>query len=163
MKKEKQLIISKEEAKKLYQDVPDKLKKMFEDTFGKKEFLPLKIEDRVKTFEDACKILGVSSKLPDVSTFPIENQKYFIAQHKLITIIKALNEGWEPNWNDKNEHKHYPLFTQSPSGFGFSDTSYDYWYTGADVGSRLCLKTEELAEYIGKQFESLYNDFLSLD
>ena len=160
MKKEKQLIISKEEAVKLYQDAPAQLKKILEDTFGKKELLPLKIEDKVKTFEDACKILGVSSKLPDVSTFPVENQKHFIAQHKIITIIKALNEGWKPNWSNSSEDKYYPYFYQSPSGFGFSGAYCDFWNASTSVGSRLCLKTEKLALYVGKQFEDIYKDII---
>ena len=131
-----------------------------------------KITDKVKTFEDACKVLGIKKTVPDFSTLPIseEHQKSFAAYYKLIIIIKALNENWEPNWDDETEKKWYPYFKMKSnnggcggSGFGFSTTTYGSWYTLASCGSRLCFKSSELAEYAGKQFTSIYKDFLTLE
>ena len=146
--------ITLETAKAIYSTVPESFKRDLEDMFGKNSFYT-KIEDRVKTFEDACEVLEI-----DPIIFPNKTPKSTIAHYKLEIIVEALNEGWEPNWNNNNEYKYYPWFKQSPSGFGFSGTSYDYWFTRASVGSRLCFKTRELSNYAGTQFEDIYKDFM---
>jgi len=128
---------------------------------------PKNIMERVKSFKDACEILGLcEEKLPDVSMLPQEHQKSIIANYKLIIIISALNEGWKPNWANTDQKKWYSWFEYNrggcASGFGFSYTACDDWSTSATVGSRLCFKTEELAKYVGKQFLDIYNDYIIL-
>jgi hypothetical protein len=118
---------------------------------------------KIKTFEDACEALNLNpAALPDVSMLPEENQKSVIALYKLSIIIKALNEGWYPDWKNTSKPKWYPYFEANASGFGFSLTYYGRWTTAAaaDCGSRLCLKSDELAEYAGTEFIELYNDLL---
>lgn len=116
---------------------------------------------KIKTFEDACKALGLNpAVLPDVSALPEKDRKYLIANYKLIKITEALNKGWTPNWNNWDEYKYYPWFSMR-SGFGFSGSYCDNSYSYASVGSRLCFKTEELSDYAGKQFEDLYKDYLT--
>ena len=126
------------------------------------------IIDKIKTFEDARAVLNINNNIPDVSMILEENRKFIIAAHKLLIIIKALNGGWEPNLNDNNENKYLPYFHYKSEGgcassFGFSGTAYVNWITFTTVGSRLCFKTEELAEYAGKQFLSIYRDYLTLE
>ena len=117
---------------------------------------------KIKTFEDACKALGISSDIKiDVSQLSESEQKYFIANYKLMIIARALNAGWIPDWNNSSERKWYPWFRMS--GFGFSFSDCDDWRTSTDCGSRLCFKSEKIADYAGKQFESLYRDLLTLD
>jgi hypothetical protein len=121
---------------------------------------------KIKTFADACMALKLDpKKLPDVSMLPVIHQKAIISMYKLTIIVEALNEGWKPNWNDSNEAKYSTWFEikadkKRPSGFGFSGTYYDSWYTNShtDCGSRLCFKSSELALYAGKQFASEYKD-----
>lgn len=119
---------------------------------------------KIKTFKDACKELGINAKaIPDVSMLPPKDRKAIIAHYKLIKIAEALNDGWKPNWHT-GESKYNPWFeviadAKRPSGFGFSYTSYDCWFTGTDVGSRLCYKSSELALYAGKQFAKLYQEY----
>jgi hypothetical protein len=114
----------------------------------------------IKTFEDACKKLGLDpTKLPDVSGIPEEFAKPIIAAYKLLIIYKAINNGWVPNWGNMNQYKYYPWFRVLSSGFGFSPTYYDYDFTRTAVGSRLCADTSEKALYIGKQFEAEYKDY----
>lgn len=123
---------------------------------------------KIKTFEDACTALGIdASKLPDVSMLPSEHQDAITAHYKLVIIAQALNEGWKPNWNDSNEYKYYPWFNvkaskNNPSGSGFSYDDYGRWNTGTLVGSRLCFKSSELAEYAGKTFKKLYEQYFLL-
>ena len=113
---------------------------------------PKCIMERVKTFEDACKITGIIPAIYENSP------KDTIAYEKLKVIVRALNEGWIPNWEDSNEKKYYPYFRMSP--FGFDDTLCGYWSANSATGSRLRFKSAELAKYAGKQFVDLYRDLM---
>lgn len=123
-----------------------------------------KITDKIKSFEDACKHLGLNpNDLPVVDMLPEKDRKSIIAFYKLTIIIRALNEGWEPDWSNWDEWKYYNWFyvekgeDQRSSGFRYFVTYYTHTY--ALTGSRLCCGTSDDAEYIGKQFEDLYNDY----
>jgi hypothetical protein len=152
----KTLEITKENAIKAYKSANTKGRKLLENLFGKQELIE-DITERVKTFEDACSIKGisVSSILSDYDT---EDEA---AYKKLKTIIEVLNEGWQPDWKNSSEYKYYSWF-KFKSGFGFSHSDYVCTYTITSVGSRLCFKTRELAEYAGKQFEDIYKDYLTI-
>ena len=154
----KQLQITEQNARKLYNTATPEFKATLEDTFGK-EFFSGKITDRIKTYEDACAELGEQpmdeKKLKELG-FTVDEITY----RKLKTIIKALNEGWKCNWNDSNQYKWYPWFKMSSGGFVFDDADFDYSDAGAGYASRLCFKSDELATYAGKQFLQLYSDFI---
>lgn len=121
------------------------------------------ITEKVKTFEDACEVLGIDG---DVITGSINDAlagdaDSITAYAKLIIIARALNEGWVPDWSNGRQYKYIPWF-EHKSGFGLSYFVYGGWYTLTYVGSRLCYKTEELAKYAATQFADLYNDFLTI-
>lgn len=116
------------------------------------------IKERVKTFEDACKVLGIQQSELTVSGELENDFKSLSAYAKLIIISRALNEGWVPKWEDDNEYKYYPWFDLS-SGSGLRFNDYDHQDSTSAVGSRLCFKSRELAEYAGNQFLSIYTDF----
>ena len=139
-------------------------KQVLSDLFGKQVALYDNITDRVKSFEDACQVLGISTNVPEVKGLPRKHQKAIIANYKLIVIAEALNEGWKPNWQDSDEYKYYPWFDMSnPAGVCYSFTNYTASNTYAAVGSRLCLKNRELAIYFGQTFTDLFNDSLLLN
>ena len=118
--------------------------------------------DRIKTFEEACEKLGIDPQntIPDFSMFPEEHQAAMIAHAKLIIINDALNEGWKPDWTNGKWDKYYPWFViGSPSGDGFSYGDCGAWNAFSVVGSRLCFKSRELAEYAGETFLQLYKDY----
>lgn len=139
-------------------------KQVLSDLFGKQVALYDNITDRVKSFEDACQVLGISTNVPEVKGLPRKHQKAIIANYKLIVIAEALNEGWKPNWQDSDEYKYYPWFDMSnPAGVGSSNANYTASDTYANVGSRLCLKNRELAIYFGQTFTDLFNDSLLLN
>ena len=122
-----------------------------------------KITDRIKTFEDALnEIGGVSDNAQILLKYNGTDNDMIAAQAqmKLSIIARALNEGWKADWTDHSQYKYYPWF-EYKSGFGFSSANYGNWYADASVGSRLCFKNRELAEYAGKQFQSLYNDLFN--
>ena len=139
-------------------------KQVLSDLFGKQVALYDNITDRVKSFEDACQVLGISTNVPEVKGLPRKHQKAIIANYKLIVIAEALNEGWKPNWQDSDEYKYYPWFDMSnPAGVGYLYTYYTASITSAYFGSLLCLKNRELAIYFGQTFTDLFNDSLLLN
>ena len=124
-----------------------------------------KITDKIKSFEDACKHLGLNpNDLPVVDMLPEKDRKSIIAFYKLTIIIRALNEGWEPDWSNWDEWKYYNLFyvekggDQRSSGFRYGTT--DFASTRMHTGSRLCFKNIELAKYATEQFKELYREYL---
>ena len=133
------------------EEAQDTVKKLTEDEgngsifdyFYKEEDYE-EITDRVKTYEDACKVLGVE---------PINEQNAKaqgfrsdeIARRKLETIAAALNEGWKPDWNNTDQYKYYPYFyiQENAKGKGSAGLSYAITFhaatlTSALIGSRLC-------------------------
>ena len=124
--------------------------------------IPKDIKERIKTIEDACNELGEDDE--DVKALRvIENldvPKHIISQLQSIIIVKALNEGWIPDWSDSSQYKYYPWFNmESSSAGGFVFFGYVSWRSRTNVGSRLCFKSRELAEYAGKQFKDIYEEY----
>lgn len=124
-----------------------------------------KITDKIKSFEDACKHLRLNpNDLPVVDMLPEKDRKSIIAFYKLTIIIRALNEGWEPDWSNWDEWKCYNWFyvekgeDQRSSGFRCDGTGYADTLTS--IGSRLCFKNIELAKYAAEQFKELYREYL---
>ncbi len=119
----------------------------------------------IKTFEDACKALAIDPEtLPDVAKLPLVHQNAIVAHFKLVIIAQALNEGWVPDWSNSYEYKYFPWFkvnatSKQPSGSGLSSGDCGRWATGTTVGSRLCFKSREIAEYAGKKFKALYEQY----
>lgn len=155
------------------EEAQDTVKKLTEDEgngsifdyFYKEEDYE-EITDRVKTYEDACKVLGVE---------PINEQNAKaqgfrsdeIARRKLETIAAALNEGWKPDWNNTDQYKYYPYFYiqenakgKGSAGLSCADADHTAANTAADVGSRLCFYASRLARYAGNQFTDLYEQIL---
>lgn len=155
------------------EEAQDTVKKLTEDEgngsifdyFYKEEDYE-EITDRVKTYEDACKVLGVE---------PINEQNAKaqgfrsdeIARRKLETIAAALNEGWKPDWNNTDQYKYYPYFyiQENAKGKGSAGLSCAYANSAAasayaDVGSRLCFYASRLARYASNQFTDLYEQIL---
>ena len=151
-----ELKIKKETAKKIYAESPDSLKEILIETFGKECFEKRDWRD-IKTFEDACKELGITNEACR-PIFDEEEDPDEIAYKKLKVIAKAINQGWTPDWHNTNQYKWHPWFNLS-SGFGFSTSDYDCTGTGTDVGSRLCTDSSEKAMYIAEQFKAEYQEY----
>lgn len=114
-----------------------------------------------------------------------KNDTDILAYLKLRIICAALNEGWEPQFTE-DEWRYYPWFTlwtedelseksdewktdRHLISTGEYQTDYaGLAYAGSDrapsnanacIGSRLCLKSDTLAVYCGKQFINIWADF----
>lgn len=156
------LELKKQDALKAYNEGDSRDKSLLERLYGKQTFSQ-KITDRVKTFEDACKVLGINaqSSLPDVCSMEEKEGKAVLAFAQLSIIRRALNEGWQPDYSNSSQYKYYPWMKWS-AGSGFSFHDYDDDGTISRVGARLTYKTRELAEYAATQFKDLYNDLFTL-
>jgi len=117
------------------------------------------VTERIKTYEDACRELDIPLT-PERCKGMTEDEA---AYYSLKVIARALNEGWEPDWNNKEQEKWYPWFEvtgTNSAGLSCSYTNYPVSTTNAPFGSRLCFKTKALAEYAGTQFINLYEKYL---
>jgi hypothetical protein len=154
------LKVGKNEATKAYQSADEAGKELLLQLFGK-SIVPESITDKVKTFDDACKVLGIDP-VKAICTPPkhcLANEaRAMVAYGKLLLICRALNDGWSPDWDNDNEYKWYPWFYMNKPGFRLGSVLCGY--AGSVVGSRLCFSSEELARYAAKQFEDLYRDFI---
>lgn len=110
--------------------------------------------------------------------------KDVVAYLQLRIIVAALNEGWEPKF-ERGEYRWAPwyrLYTKAEmeneldeeerrscrvvgrsnynayayGGLAYANAYYASSNSGTDSGSRLAFKSEELAEYAGKQFIDIY-------
>ena len=114
-----------------------------------------------------------------------KNDTDILAYLKLRIICAALNEGWEPQFTE-DEWRYYPWFTlwtedelseksdewktdrhlistgeyqTDYAGLVYADSYYAPSAAHAPIGSRLCLKSDTLAVYCGKQFINIWADF----
>ena len=110
----------------------------------------------IKTYEDAVK----ARKVDDDDIIYPTDRPHIVAYKKICHIIKVINNGWVPNWSDNNQRKYFPYFRVSPSGSGFSGSTYAYDYTATGVGSRLLTDSSEKALYLANQFQDLYVQYL---
>ena len=118
------LTISRENALAAYDNTDDNGRELLEHLFGKELFAKKDITERVKTFEDACAVLGDENQfvllynvfINEFSvTKHIQSDKDVLTYLKLRIITAALNEGWEPQFTE-DECRYYPwfeFFTQS--------------------------------------------------
>lgn len=167
----------------------DSTMKVLEQLFGEETFKPKDITERIKTFEDACRELGNGHPFVCAyrawENGGLNGQEDIDAYLKLRIICAALNEGWEPQFTE-DEWRYYPwfwLYTQAEidsmdeeerqdrqmmstgdyqtdyAGFASAGSATAPSTANASVGSRLCLKSDTLAVYCGKQFIDLWADF----
>ena len=148
------LELQKLTAKRLYPDAPIWFQEIMKETFGKDFFEKKDFRD-IKTFEDACELLGISPN--DVCHQNDLSDE--IAYKQLKVIVKAINQGWTPDWDNGGQCKWWPWFG-GRAGFAcsYSNTSAAIAY--ASVGSRLCFESKEKSDYAGKQFLDIYKQFL---
>jgi hypothetical protein len=120
----------------------------------------------VMSYEDAVKMVELSEK-------EIRSDAAFV---KLCRIIKALNNGWTPdfaNW-DQNKYWIYSNYLYSVSfggtanigaraGFGCANANYAPSFAFASFGSRLCLKDREAAEFVIENFSDLLKDLYMVE
>lgn len=151
------------------------------------------VTERVKTFDDACHELGETHPLVQHLNLVehhladhLDGMDDVLAYLKMRIVAAALNEGWTPDWGNRDEYKWYPWFyilteeeyndldddakcrvvgraglsALAYGGLVYSNASYVSSYSCANGGARLAFKSKELAVYAGQQFGELWASFL---
>lgn len=153
---EKVLKIDEKEALKLYPTASKEIKSIFEATFGK-DFFNQKITDRIKTMEDIIELTGFSN-LPYDNPENVE-EKSINAQFKLFKIAQTYNEGWKPNWGDRNEYKWFPYFYKPGSSWVVCND----WLGTLRAPSGLYFKSRELAEDVVSKFRDVFEEYFMIN
>ncbi|MFV0311414.1 MAG: hypothetical protein ACK5KN_07165 [Dysgonomonas sp.] len=155
----KTLQLTENEARKLYRTSNPEWQEVLERNFGA-DFFSQSVTDRIKTYEDACNDLG-EKPIDENTLTKLGLNKNDIAYMKLATIARALNEGWVAKVYD-NANRWSPWFVHngSPAAFAFDGSGYADACARAGSGSRLALKSEKLANYMGTQFLDLWREFI---
>lgn len=142
-------------ALRIYPDASPELKAILEENYSK-AFFSREITDRIKSFEDACEYNNTN---PLASRF-VNGTRNQIYQERVAEIVKALNEGWEPNYDNSSEYKYTPYFYLNAPGFRFIGSGYSGTGSGTSGGSRFALKSRKLSDYAGTQFTKEYEMWL---
>lgn len=171
------VIIGYSAIKQAYSVADEKTKPVLEALFGKDAVKPERskdVRDRIKSYKDACEELGMPV-VTDWGDMKIDE----IAYAKLKIIVLALNEGWVPDWEDSDQYKYWIWFNMSDlkewysrvvarscsysnsyGGVACAYAGYGSSNAGSYDGSRLALKTRDLAIYCGNTFASLWAEYL---
>lgn len=151
------------------------------------------VTERVKTFDDACHELGETHPLVQHLNLVehhladhLDGMDDVLAYLKMRIVVAALNEGWKPDWSNKDEYKWYLWFyilteeeyndldddakcrvvgralsyAHAYGGLGYSYASYVSSDSVTHYGAHLAVKSKELAVYAGQQFGELWASFL---
>ena len=115
---------------------------------------------KIKSYEAACKALGLKPISDEVfNAFQKEDRKTMAAYHKLAVITRAINEGWQPDWSNREERKYEPYMYTNSAGLACASASNAPSYTDARIGSRLCFRDYERATFAVDTFGELYKDY----
>lgn len=189
----KKIEVSESNLKAAFEVADESTKKVLEALFGKIEppddnKPSLKDYKSIRSYADACKALG--EKVDEEKLSEAGVPKHIIAQMKLELICKALWGGEvkvypDPNGNRTYYYPWFALYTKyevermdsekrgvllsaitNPGahvGWGFANANIRSSCSLAHSGFRLCLDTEEKAEYFGKQFLELWAEAIAFN
>lgn len=145
-----ELKVYKENVVKAFEVADQKGKDLLYNVFGKKAFLK-GVGERIKNWGD---ILNETEIAPHVfAGMGISSDE--VAYRKLKIIASVYNEGWTPNWKDKNEAKWFIWWDLENNCF---DDVYDY-YDNTNTSSRLCFKSKELALKAVETFPDVFSEY----
>lgn len=148
------LQISRADARKAYEQADSKLKPTLETLFGKENILP--ITERIKSWPDVLAWHGETEADFGLRCKGLDSDEIGYRMCKMW--CAALNEGWTPDYANTDEPK-YHVWMEYKSGSGFRFFASGYYYVFSTVGSRLVLKSRELAEHYGKHAADSINKF----
>lgn len=168
------------------------LRALYPDVFTTEADDNRPITARIKTFEDACNALGNHPLVNHYRYIVEEAEKKMnetgsdiVAFLQLRIIAAALNEGWTPDWGNKDQRKWYPWFyilseqeyndldeeekcrvvgraggsAYASGGLVCAVAYYASSFSSTFHGSRLAFKSSELAEYCARQFGEVWAKF----
>lgn len=142
-----------ENAKEAYKNGSADIKKFFENSYP--EHFKGDVKEKVTSYEAACKLLGVTPKTLSQfeQLFDKEDARRQFSRHKIVTGIRAINDGWVADFENENQCKYYNWQYNKNNGFSFGVChDYDRCFAGSD----LYIESEEKAKIIQKVFKDDY-------
>lgn len=134
------------------------IEKDFEDAREKLDSFKVTSDEAANHFDQLAQLIRNANP---------RHLKALIALNKLFTIAEKWNkeDGFVPDFSNKGQWKYFPWFKYEgeSAGFVFADTNRTASIAAADVGSRLCFKSESRAEAFGKKYVDLYNEVFLLN
>lgn len=143
---EEKISIQKENVLNAYKHASEEQKALLENMFGKDMFKPKNIMERVKTFEDACVVLGEDHQYVKVyrewMRISYADCKDITAYLKLRIICAALNDGWKLKFAG-NEFRYYPWFNR------YNQNEYEKLYENEKKGCRVVCPSGRKTNTVG--------------
>lgn len=138
----------------------DDVKSLLHRLFGKEAFERADIVDRITSFADVCEAEGTTEEeffrvCAAAGLSPDE-----IAYRQMKMIARVLNEGWVPDYDDRNQQKWELWFYLNEPGFRLDVAHCDYSFSG--VGARLVFREKRLAEHATRIFLPVYKAFSTI-
>lgn len=130
-------------------------KVFLENLFGIKTFQP-NIMERIKTFDDVCKEMGISPK-KYICDSDDPDDIAANALRKSLLISRCFNADKKEvlDWSNSSQPKYFHYYEYSPSS-GWSLNCVDYWYALTLCGSRQAFLDREHAQYAWDAFKEIY-------
>lgn len=122
-----------------------------------------RLPNKIKTFGEACALLGISDKIPDFGKLPDELKSQLEAHYQLAIITKVLNAGEKVDFNFKPNSR-FDIDSFYPTDFNKKNDNTDlgfgiYGYCDElerSPGMLCYFVKDETAQYAGVQFRELY-------
>ena len=134
------------------------IEKDFEDAREELDSFKVTSDEAAKHFDSLAQLIKNANP---------RHIKALIALNKLFTIAEKWNkeDGFVPDFSNKGQWKYFPWFEYSKEAAGFVCANAAGTASGAaaDLGSRLCFKSESRAEEFGKKYVDLYNEVFLLN
>ncbi len=144
-------------VKRLYAEGPDWFRSELETFYGIDYFKPKNFRS-IKTFADVCQENGTTEQDFNARFEGLDLDT--INYEKVKLVVKAINQGWVPDWSNQKQYKYYPWFEIDKAGdfclsvVGSASSVY------VVIGSRLCFESSEKCKYAAEQFIDIYKQYL---
>lgn len=134
------------------------IEKDFEDAREELDSFKVTSDEAAKHFDSLAQLIRNANP---------RHIKALIALNNLFTIAEKWNkeDGFVPDFSNKGQWKYFPWFKYEGEAAGFVSAGTYHTASGvnADIGSRLCFKSESRAEAFGKKYADLYNEVFLLN
>ena len=122
--------------------------------------VPKPITERVKTLEDALNEASEEVRREYGKWINDGMPEHLKAYLKLVLITSVLNEGWEADYKNKSQYKYWLWWHYNSAGLWYALFCASSGVANADVGARLCFKSEALARHAAEHFVDLYQKYI---
>lgn len=149
--------LTKETVKRLHAEGPEWFRPELEEFYGEAFFKPTDFRS-IKTFADVCLENGTNEQELNARFEDLDLDT--INYEKVKLIVKAINQGWYPDWKDRKQYKYFPWFEIDKAGAFCLSVGNSAFLVSVAVGSRLCFESSEKCRYAAEQFWDIYKQFL---